>query len=476
VIENLICKDNQTLLEAMQLINENALGICFVVDKSNSLLGVVSDGDIRRAILSHKSLNSPIEEILSDNFVFGHIDESKDLLIKKITTKYGDNQQVKISILPLVNDSNHLVDYFQYSQQIHFPAAMPSFSGNELKYLSDAFLSSWISSTGPYIDRFETSFSKYSDCKFGVSTSNGTCALHLALEVLEIGDGDEVIVPDLTFAATINAVLQANATPVIVDVDEDSWCIDPTCIEKAITAKTKAIVPVHLFGQVCDMDGILQIAKKNNLKIIEDCAEAHGAKFKGKKVGSFGDIGCFSFYGNKVITTGEGGMCTTNNPKLNEKMRVMRDHGMSKDRRYWHEIVGFNYRLTNLQAAIGVAQLERIENIHKNRFSYEASYKEVMSSSKFSFQKDLVNRDRIIWFVSLLVKDGIDRDQCVERLKELGIEARPFFYTLSEMEIYKKYCNKDTPIAMKLSRIGFHLPTYEVSKKMTQLKEVLFNF
>jgi len=476
VIENLTCKANQTLLEVMQLINENALGICFIVDKSNFLQGVVSDGDIRRAILSHKSLDSPIKEILNNNFVFGHINDPNDLLINKIATKYSNNQRIRISVLPLVDDSNHLVDYFQYSQQIHFPAAMPSLRGNELKYLTDAFLSTRISSSGPYVDRFENEFSNYSDCKFGISSSNGSCALHLALEALEIGEGDEVIVPDLTFAATINAVINANATPVIVDVDEDSWCIDLKCIEKAITSKTKAIIPVHLYGQVCDMDGILNLAKKNNLKIIEDCAEAHGAKFKGKKVGSFGDIGCFSFYGNKVITTGEGGMCTTNNPKLNDKMRVMRDHGMSKDRRYWHEMIGFNYRLTNLQAAIGVAQLERIENIHKNRYNYEASYKEVMSSSKFSFQKDLVNRDRIIWLVSLLVKNGIDRDQCVERLNELGIEARPFFYTLSEMEIYKKYCNKATPIAMKISRSGFSLPTYEVLQKISKLKEALLNF
>ena len=476
MIEHLICSANNTLLEAMQLINHNTLGVCFVVDKFNSLQGVATDGDIRRAILSHKSLDSPIGEILNDNFVFGHKDESNDELISKITEKYGKNDEVEITILPIVDDDNYLVDYYQFSQQIHFPIALPNLGGNEFKYLTDAFLSTWIASTGPYIDRFETSFSKYSDCTFGISTSNGTCALHLALKALDIGDGDEVIIPDLTFAATINAVLLANATPVIVDVEEDSWCIDPKHIEKAITSKTKAIIPVHLYGQVCDMDGILRLAKKHNLKIIEYCAEAHGAKFKGMKVGSFGDIGCFSFYGNKVITTGEGGMCTTNNSELNHKLRIMRDHGMSKERRYWHDIVGFNYRLTNLQAAIGVAQLERIENIHKNRYNYEANYKEVIDSTKFSFQKNLVNRDRIVWFVSLLVKKGVNRDQCVKRLNELGIEARPFFYTLSEMEIYKKYCNADTPIAMKISRTGFNLPTYEASQKMNKLKEILFNF
>jgi len=471
VIEHLICNTNKTLLEAMQLINDNALGVCFVVDKLNSLQGVATDGDIRRAILNQKSLDSPIGEILAKNFVFGHIDEPIDLLISRITE--GKNDNVKINILPIVDDENHLIDYYQYIHQIHFPVALPNFGGNELKYLTDAFLSSWISSSGEYIDRFEESFSNYSDCEFGVSTSNGTCALHLALSALEIGEGDEVIIPDLTFAATINAVLLANATPVIVDIEEDSWCIDSKHIEKAITSKTKAIIPVHLYGQVCDIDKILRLGKKYNLKIIEDCAEAHGAKFKGKKVGSFGDIGCFSFYGNKVITTGEGGMCTTNNSKLDHRMRLLRGHGMSKKRRYWHEVVGFNYRLTNLQAAIGVAQLERIENIHKNRFNYEANYKKFMDSNKFSFQKNLMHRDRIIWLVSLLVNKGVDRDEIVKRLNKLGIEARPFFYTLSEMDIYKQYCSIKTPIAKKISTTGFSLPTYEGSKKIKQLRELL---
>lgn len=476
MIENLICNSNQTLLEVMKLINQNALGVCFVVDESNRLKGVTTDGDIRRAILGYKNLESPISEILNENFIFGHINDSNDSLFRKISEKYGENSQTKISILPIIDDDDKLVDYYQFSQQVHFPAAVPNFGGNELKYITDAFLSTRISSSGPYIDQFENLFSQYSDCIYGISTSNGSCALHLALKALEIGEGDEVIIPDLTFAATINSVINANATPVIVDIENDSWCIDPKCIEKAITSKTKAIIPVHLYGQVCDMDGILQIAKKYNLKIIEDCAEAHGAKFKGKKVGSFGDIGCFSFYGNKVITTGEGGMCTTNDSILNGKLRILRDHGMSKEKRYWHDIAGFNYRLTNIQAAIGVAQLERIDDIHKNRYNYEENYKQVLNSNDFVFQKNLENRNRIIWLVSLIVNDGVDRDITVKKLNDLGIEARPFFYTLSEMDIYKKYCKIATPIARKISRSGFSLPTYEVPQKINILKGALLNF
>jgi perosamine synthetase len=252
-----------------------------------------------------------------------------------------------------------------------------------------------------------------------VSVSNGTVALHLALVALGIGKGDEVIVPDLTFAATINAVLHANATPVIVDIEEESWCISPSEIERAITERTKAIIPVHLYGQPCDMDSIMSIATRHNLKVVEDCAEAHGALFRGKKVGSFGDIGCFSFYGNKIITTGEGGMCTTNNQNLDEIMRVLRDHGMSKTKRYWHERVGFNYRLTNLQASIGLAQLERIDEIHKNRKAYENGYKDVLSSDYF-FQNDLEGRARITWLVSILIDKDHNRELLIKKFNKIG--------------------------------------------------------
>ena len=359
MIKSLVCDCNNTLLGAMRVINENAMGICFVIDEFNSLKGVATDGDIRRALLNNVGLDEKIKNILSKEFSYGNINDHYDDLISKIT--------YRVNIIPLVDDNFKVVDFFEYKQNVHFPVAIPNLNGNEFKYLTDAFLSTWISSSGKYIDKFESEFSSYSDCTYGVTVSNGTVALHLALVALGISEGDEVIIPDLTFAATINAVLHANATPVIVDIGKDSWCISPDEIKKAITSKTKAIIPVHLYGQPCDMGAIMKIAKKYNLKVIEDCAEAHGAMYGDKKVGSFGDIGCFSFYGNKVITTGEGGMCTTNNSELNNKMRILRDHGMSATKRYWHDIVGYNYRMTNLQAAIGLAQLERIEDIHKNR-------------------------------------------------------------------------------------------------------------
>jgi len=465
MLNNMICTTEDSLLNVLKIINLNAKGIVFIVDERNKLCGTISDGDIRRALLNDMTLDEKVGSIVSEDFVYGLDSEEYKSLMSKISSK--------IKVIPIVDTNHILVDLFEYNQDIYFPVAIPNLNGNEFKYLTDAFMSTWISSQGEYINRFEEAFSSYSDTTYGVAVSNGTVAIHLALITLDIGEGDEVIIPDLTFAATINTVLHANATPVIVDVEEDSWCIDPQEIEKAITPKTKAIIPVHIYGQSCDMDAIMKIAKKYNLKVIEDCAEAHGAMQDGKKVGSFGDIGCFSFFGNKVITTGEGGMCITNDIVLDEKMRVLRDHGMSKTKRYWHDVIGYNYRMTNLQAAIGLAQLERIENIHKNRREYENSYKKLLKSNKFTFQKDFENRRRITWLVSVLINSNINRDEFIEQLKLKSIDARPFFYPLSDMVIYKNYCKDFTKVTHSLSEQGFNLPTYESLKSIEEIEKIL---
>ena len=248
----------------------------------------------------------------------------------------------------------------------NFPISNIDLNGNELLYVTEAIKSTWISSSGKFITQFESMFAEFCSTNHAVATSNGTTALHLAIESLNIGSGDEVIVPSLTFAATANAILHSGATPVFVDSLNYHWNIDPEKISGAITPKTKAILAVHLYGHPCDMTQIMKIAKKYNLFVIEDCAEATGATINGEKVGSIGDIGCFSFFGNKIITTGEGGMCITNNADLNERMRLLRDHGMDKSKKYWHTEIGYNYRMTNLNAAIGVAQMEQIDLFLKN--------------------------------------------------------------------------------------------------------------
>ncbi|MDD2759812.1 MAG: aminotransferase class I/II-fold pyridoxal phosphate-dependent enzyme [Methylomonas sp.] len=466
MIAKILCGYRDSLMHAMRVINDNGLGIAFVVNDHGVLCGTVTDGDIRRGLLNDVDLDQSIERVMTRQCVYGLVDDDYEALVGKVSNK--------IKIIPVIDKAGKVVSYFQYNQSLNFPVAIPNLNGNEFKYLFDAFFSTWISSSGKYINKFEEGFANYADCSHGVAVSNGTVALHLALLALGVGAGDEVIVPDLTFAATINAVLHAGATPVIVDVELASWCIDPVEIDAAITDKTKAVIPVHLYGQPCDMDAILDISRNRGISIVEDCAEAHGATYSGRKVGSFGSIGCFSFFGNKVITTGEGGMCVTNDAELDERMRVLRDHGMSKSKRYWHDVVGYNYRMTNLQAAIGLAQLERISEIHRNRECYEQMYKDALKHIKqIEFQKDdFQKRRKITWLVSLLMQGQNEREGFISGLKQLGIDARPFFYPLSDMPIFKNYCKRPTKNAKLLSSRGLNLPTYESLKSVDELKKL----
>src|SRR5271166_6478706 len=261
------------------------------------------------------------------------------------------------------------------------PVSQPALSQLEIDYVTDAMKSGWVSSLGAYIDAFEKKFAHYCGTQYAVSVCNGTVGLHLALKTLGVGEGDEVIVPDLTFVDTANAVVTARGIPVIVDVCRDTYCIDPAAIIKAITPSTRAIIPVHLYGHPANMAAIIDIAREHNLYVIEDAAEAHGASINGVRVGGFGNCGVFSFYGNKIITSGEGGMITTNDLSFYTKARLLRDHAMSKEVRYWHTEIGYNYRITNLQAALGLAQLEQIDDFLKYRNTLLLQYKEQLAPS-----------------------------------------------------------------------------------------------
>lgn len=340
------------------------------------------------------------------------------------------------------------------------PVSEPSITQKEIKYVHNAVKSGWVSSLGEFINGFEKKFAEYIGVKYALTTSNGTTALHLALMSLGIKKGDEVIVPDLTFIATANAVSYSGAKPVFADIDPETWCISPDDIKKKITPHTKAIIPVHLYGHPADMDKINKIAVEHGLYSIEDAAEAHGAEYKNKKAGSLGICGVFSFYGNKIITTGEGGMITTNDEKLYEKAKYLRDHAMSKEKRYWHTEIGYNYRMTNIQAALGLAQLERIDElINKKRQIYNW-YKEYLSG----FDKVTLNPQKewaknVFWMVCILLNDNayIARDDLMIRLKDKGIDTRPFFYPMTDMPMYGgKVKNK---IAQKISYRGINLPS-----------------
>lgn len=446
------CSYKCTIREAMKKIDSNSKGTIFCVDEEKNLVGILTDGDIRRLLLNGYGMNESIDNHINRNYTYAYFNEQPEEILKKF--KDG------VRIIPLIDYEGKFVDFSEYDKEMHISLAQPQLNGNEYQYLMDAFLSTWISSAGKYVNKFEESFANYCGMKHGVATSNGTAALHLALLALGIGEGDEVIVPDFTFAATINCVLYTGATPVIVDIDEDTWCIAPKLIEEAITDKTKAIIPVHIYGQPCEMDKICDIAKKHNLYVIEDCAEAHGAEFAGRKVGSFGDISCFSFYGNKVITTGEGGMCLTNNEELDKKMRKIRDHGMSKEKRYYHDVIGYNYRMTNLQAAIGCAQVEKIDYILAWREQLEAKYRKAFEGiDGIKWQRNNIeNQKKITWLVSVLVPEE-KREGIINALKENGVDIRKFFYPLHMMDIYKEYAKAECKVSDKISKRGLNLPT-----------------
>lgn len=349
------------------------------------------------------------------------------------------------------------------------PISQPSIGKKEIEYVTDAVSSGWVSSLGKYIDIFEEGFAKYCGTKYAVATSNGTTALHLALVAFGITSEDEVIIPDLTFVATGNAVKYIGAKPVIVDIDEDTLCINSDAIQKAITPKTRAIIPVHLYGHPANMEEINRIAKEHNLFVIEDAAEAHGAEVNGKRVGGLGDAGTFSFYGNKNITSGEGGMITTNDEKIYNKMRHLRDHAMSKEKRYWHTELGFNYRMTNLQAALGVAQFERIDEILAKRKETFKWYQENLSDVqgiKLNHQEAWAKN--VYWLVCLEL-DGyteIKRDKFITNLKSKNIDSRPYFYPLSDMPIYDE---ASTPVTHKVYQRGINLPSYfDISKEQVE--------
>ena len=343
--------------------------------------------------------------------------------------------------------------------KIKYPVYQPSLTGNEKKYVDECLDSTWISSKGKFIGKFEDDFAKFIGVDYATSVCNGTVAVHLALVALGIGAGDEVIVPTFTYIASANPVLVVNAKPVFVDSLSDTWQMNPKDIEAKITDKTKAIVVVHLYGHPCDMDAIMAIAKKHNLYVIEDCAEAIGSKYKGQTVGSFGDIGCFSFFGNKTMTCGEGGMVVTSDAMLADRLRRYKNQGNAKYREYWNDILGFNYRMTNIQAAIGLAQLEQVEGFIEKKRQIAAWYMEELKDYPLEFNKETKDVFHTYWMVSCLVEKADMRDSLREFLKLNGVETRPTFYPIHTMPVYVHEFSKHK-VAEDIALRGMNLPSY----------------
>ena len=452
-IKEFIVEHNNSLKEALVVINKNGFGLCFVV-KDKKLLGVVTDGDLRRYFLNENDLDCKISQVMNKSFIYFHVQTD--------TSTIRDAFRENIKYIPLVDDDFNLVDIASINKTHRIPILEPDLSGNEMNYVKECIRTNWISSQGKYVKKFEDYFSQLHQDRYSVSVSNGTTALHLALSTLNIGSGDEVIVPNITFAACANVVIQTGAKPVFCEIDKESWCISPKEIESLISSKTKAIMVVHLYGQVADVQMIKEICLKNRVHFIEDCAEAIGSSYDGNPVGVFGDIATFSFFGNKTISTGEGGMLLFKDESLAMKSRILRDHGMNPNMKYWHEIAGYNYRLTNMQAAVGLAQLERFESIVEKKIIISNWYKEKLGDCKGIIQKplclNLVKHSN--WLFTIILDETIDKDVVIKNLFGFGIEARRVFYPLNVMPPYSKFrSSKSLVNSNYISDNGLSLPS-----------------
>lgn len=348
------------------------------------------------------------------------------------------------------------------------PVCEPYLNGNEVKYVTDAVSTGWISSSGSYVTAFERVFSAYCGMKYGVAVCNGTVALHVALAALGIGKGDEVIIPSFTMIATAYAVCYVGAMPVFVDADPDTWNIDVNKIEEKITPRTKAIIPVHLYGNPCDMDALCDIARRHHLYIVEDAAEAHGAEYKGRKTGSFSSIGCFSFFANKNLTTGEGGMVVTDDEALYNRCRYFKNMCFPPDapRVYSHDDIGFNYRMSNLHAAIGLAQVEKADEYRAMRIRNAGIYmRELRECPGILFQKDQENGLNVHWMNTIVLDPAVyghTKEELVAHLKQQGIDTRLLFVGMARQKSLRDYgcdCSGEYPVTDWLTANGFYLPS-----------------
>lgn len=443
-----------TVRQAMQAIEEGALGVALVADLADGRFkGVLTDGDIRRALLQGAGLEASIAAITRPSSTVARAGMPRE----QITAMFSE----AIRVIPLLDEADRVVDLALFDRRAHLPVAQPLIGERELVYVTECILTGWISSAGKFVTEFERRCADYCRMPHAVSTSNGTTALHLALLVLGIGPGDEVIVPTLTFIASANAVTYTGAKAVFVDSEPVSWNMDCAAVERAITPQTKAIMAVHLYGHACDMDRLREICNAHKLFLIEDAAEAFGSTYHGHPIGSLSDISTFSFYGNKIITTGEGGMIMTRRADLAEKCRVLRDHGMTKDRRYWHPVLGYNYRMTNLQAAVGVGQMEKIDAIVAAKRRIAADYLAALAPVPgLSVPLEPVGTTSVFWLISACVEPevfGLDRDELMAALAKHGIETRPVFPVVHRQPIYDQ--GTSLPVAEKISTHGLSLPS-----------------
>ena len=452
----------------LKKININEKGIVFVVDKNFKIKGSISDGDIRRYLLRKGKLSKTIE--LSSTLINKKIiiKDSKSSIEEILSTLNSKKNNKEIKCLPLVDRQLRVVDISTREKIRGYPLASPSIGEQELANIVNVVKSGWISSRGSYISKFEKKFEKYLGGGNAIALTNGTNALQIGLMALGIKKGDEVILPNFTFGGTINAILNAGAVPVIADVCKNNWTLNSINVQKKLTKKTKAIMPVHIYGQPYEISSLKKIAKRNNLLIIDDCAEAIGAKYKGKIVGLENDCSCFSFFANKTITTGEGGMAVFKKKLHAEKARILINQGLSEKIKYYHEYAGSNFRMTNMQASIGVAQLNIINKLLKIRKKVFKIYNNSFGNYSYLTLLPHNNWSENSYWLYTLVTNNIGqkkRDKLILNLQKLGIECRPGFYSLNKMKPFKKYAKGKFNNSNYLSENSISLPTTNLTKK-----------
>lgn len=479
-ISSITIRENNTIKDAMKCMEKTGLKAVFIVDKNKKLLGVATDGDIRRALLSGKSFNTAVKDIMITNPITAQGETPDTKLLEIMLEKY-------IQEIPIVDSNGRLVDVILLRELKSIPLSNPDITHKEVEVINQVLSTPYLS-IGPKVEEFEKKVADFIGVKYAVAVNSGTSGLHLCIKSLGIKDGDEVITTPFSFIASANCMLFERAKPVFVDIDENTLCIDVNKIEKAIAKKTKAILPVHIFGHSCEMDKIMEIAKKYNLAVIEDACEAIGGEYKGKKVGSFGNCGVFAFYPNKVITTAEGGMIVTDNEKIAKLCQSMRNQGRDEgDAWLSHSRLGYNYRMSELSAALGSVQMDRINEILEKRQKTADYYNKRLSQIE-GIKVPYVGPDvKLSWFVYVIRLDQTrfsrqDRDQIMNELNSKGINCGNYFPPIHLEPFYVNmfgYKQGSFPVTEKLSNLTIALPFYnnlteaEIKYVCDSLEEIL---
>ena len=457
-------------------LNETGLGIVFVTTSDGTLIASVSDGDLRRMYLKNTDIDIEIDWSLREPPHTLSVDARPSEVFELLRRGYR--------YIPLVNSDGVVADIASRDQYRTVPISEPDLGDLELANLIECFESGWISSQGPFIQEFEEMFAKVTKSNYALAVSNGTVAIQLALTTLGIGPGAEVLVPDFTFGATINAVIAVGATPVLVDVDNELWTISISDLVAKINKNSRAIVPVHLYGQPAECNKIIDVAKQHNLVVVGDAAEALGATYMGCPIGPQFDAQTFSFFANKQITTGEGGMIVFSSHSSFAHAKILRDHGMDPQKRYWHEFAGYNYRMTNMQASIGVAQLKRFMSIQERRKEifnmYDKAFDGVSQLSLLP-NNDWSTNSNWLYTVRLLGESVVSRDRLIKHMESAGYGLRTAFHSLHKMPPFQKFANGTFPNSLALSQSLVSLPTsnqltdLEITRISSELIEFLEN-